>query len=81
MGIRARMPSSTQIQTPSDTRARTSSGSATRCSGERRGGGNSAGVEMPTRPPESAVDVKIDFKPAAAGVVAGSFGVDTGIVE
>ena len=38
-------------------------------------------VEAPTRPPESAVNVKIDFKPAAAGVVAGSFGVDTGIVE
>ena len=32
-------------------------------------------VEAPMRPPESAVNVKIDFKPAAAEVLAGSFEV------
>ena len=44
-------------------------------------------VEAPTRPPESAVDVKIDFKPAPAKVLAGSlevvvrsFEVDAGYV-
>ena len=59
-------------QTPSDTRARSLPVRRRGNGGERR---DSAVVEAPTRPPESAVDVKIDFKPAAAEVLAGSFEV------